>query len=348
MPAGVIVNNYNEPERYGLGDVATRWPDLRMFIEGPKVSLQPDHSTAVVPFKIGWNNHQALCAELLGGPYQNQAGTGGPGTFSRHLPEPFKNWLWTLTRDIGGYENWALDVKVPVMHCTRILDVTGVGGAGEQSAVALGANYYPDPQYQFARVMALFETLAYDVALKSTLVDLPTKPLELNRYVIKREQSGGKFLTFQYGQWALRNGAGGTPTAPIARQLMFFEPQKTIRYEWLDVLPGMCNHARNEKVMGFTNSQEFDGYAAETLLLTLCDREPKRTPYGQRTYLHTFEMAYFPSGVNRALPPTQAQQNANGIDPDGNPVQPYWDIVDAPTMTQKPYKRKNYSDLFRP
>lgn len=341
MAGGVIrVEPTGQPERYGLGDVPSRWPDLRVFNDGPKVTLEADHSFAIVPFKIPWNRHQRLCAELLGNAYTDIISFPG---YKRNLPEAYRNWNWSLE----SFDGLPIGGPVPVMHCTRIMGLEGVGDGSQETGI-IENDYYPSPGYAWARVTAFFETLAFDVRLWSSILETPGNPKELQRYVIRTEDDGGKFLTFNWGQWILKSGSN--VTQPIARQVSFFEPYKTVRWEWLDVLEGMCNHTWNQTVKGRTNKFAFDGgrYAAGTLLLQKAERAPKMDPFGTRIYRHTFEATYFPSGVNRALPPTAQQMYANGTNSDGTPVQPYWDIVDVADQTTKPYIAMDYDRLFKP
>lgn len=322
MP-GKLTNLPVMVERSGLGDTGLDWQDLRMFADGAEVYLEPDHSRAIVPFKVPWDRQFALVAQLLGYPYIDAEG------FKRNIPESFRNWEWKFATT--GVPN---PPATPVMHCTRVA-VKGVGD-GAQDEEVFGIDYYPQPTYEWAKVTAFFETLIYDIKLLSDIaVDDDNTPREMQRYVIRTEDSGGKYLTYNYGQWVLIDGLGSV-SQPLARQLLFYEAFQTVRYEWLDVLPGAFNHDRNQQLCGQTNATLFDNKQPETLLLLKANRYPTTTQLGIRTYRVVFDFAYVPTGVNKSR------------HPDPTKVPPYWLIRDAQTKTKKPIAAANMADLFRP
>jgi hypothetical protein len=333
------------PERLGLGNVADRWPDLRI-IGSPKVVIEPDHSRALVDFKIPWYQHQRLCAELVGWPYTD--GTG----FHRHAPEQYRLWMWQLVSDP------TIDTPpVPVMWCTRA-EPQGLGFDATyttQNPDRLGANYYPDPEFEFAVVTATFETLAFDAAFGPLTGDLPSYPKEANRYVKKTEESEGRFLTFATGQWSLWNGqpvGGGQQVISDVnfRSFQFWEPFQTITYEWFEVLSSAFNHDRNQRLCGKTNHALFDGYQPGTMLLLKANRKPKRTPLGQFCYQVTFEFLYVPSGVNNAQPPGPAGVAYDPVAGTYTPI--YWTVIRKGTETNtqpaSPYNPGDMTTLFKP
>lgn len=331
LPTGRIINNIGI-ERAGLGDVSTRWPDLRIWAEGYKVSIEPDNSRVLVPFKCPWDRASLLAAELVGWPYLD-----GANGMKRHLPESFRNWQWILDGNPTGNSS-----PIPVLYCTRA-EVSGVGGSdnpesfsyAQQNPANVGIKYYPDPMYQFARVNAVFETLACDVKLRDTITGTSASPIEMQRNVVKKETSGGRFQVFQYGQWRLQSGSNFTE--PLSRQQNFWESFNTVRYTWLDVLPEAFNYTQAKLLQGKSNNAPFDIYPTETLILMKVDRERKKHQLGIRTYEVTFEFLEVPSGVNKARPPS----------PEQRAIAEYWDIVPAMGVTaDKPYPSANMSVLF--
>jgi hypothetical protein len=342
---GKIVNNTttNVEERAGLGSVPLRWPELRILAPGPKVLIAPDHSRAVIQFKIPWKQHYRLCAELVGWPYVDSTG------FHRHLPEQYRLWNFQLVSDVS-----ADPAPTPVMYCTSA-EPQGLGydpTYTTQNPDRLGLAYYPDPQFEFAIVTATFETLTFDVELKVRLTETPALPYERQRYVLKTEESGGRFLSFATGQWALYDATKTPPYLPDInfRSFQYWEPFQTITYEWFDVLPEAFNHERNQTYCGCTNHAIWDNKQPGTLLLLKADRKPKKSPLGQRVYYVKYEFLYVPSGVNKAQPPGPA-----GImyDPGTGTYTPiYYNVIRQGTKdnTQpaQPYQPKNMSDLFRP
>lgn len=350
-PFGVLTSGPGNitAERAGLGDVGARWPNLRIFQDpGPQIVLAGDKSRAVVPFKVPYYQRFQLAAELIGWPYwDNEL------IFKRNLPESFRGWEWAVFR-AGLDDPLAPLIPTPVMHCTQILSIKGIGNGAQDENLPIGGDaYYPEPTYDWARVEALFETLIYDVKLRvNCLPDTDIRPVEIKRYVIKTEDSGGKYLQFQWGQWKLIYNDGVTihSTERLARQVNFMEPFKTVRWEWLDVLPEAMNIARADAMLGTTNAITFDEeYAPQTLLLQKFDRKPTMTQLGIRTYRVNVEATYFPSGVNRAKPPSPQQQliAVNPLIPN-DPRAGYWDIVDYETEALRPYRATNFADLFRP
>ena len=329
LPTGRIVNLNTGiiDERAGLGDVATRWPDLRIWTEGVTVTLEADATRAVVPFKIPWTRHYLLCAELVGWPYWDAS-----NTFKRMLPESFRNWEWVL-------DPLPNSVPKPVIYCTKILSVKGIGGnipegfAGQNSQ-RTGAIYYPDPQYEWARVEALFETLTYDVKLLSQISESADRPRELQRFVIKTEDSGGRFITFDWGQWVLMDGANIREAN--TRSVNYWESFNTVTYTWLDVLPEAFNFLNARKLQGKSNNAIFDGYQPETLMLQKVDRKPRKTQLGIRTYEVTIQFLEVPTGVNKARPPG----------PTSTPE--YWDVRRKGATTERPFPPADMSVIFKP
>lgn len=342
MPGVIISGPANiTPERKGLGDVGARWPDLRILVNpGPQVTLAADKSRAVVPFKVWYPKRFQLAAELIGWPYYDDE-----LIFKRHLPESFRGWQWAFVR--LGLDDPLTVIPNAVMYCTQILKIEGIGNGAQDENLPIGGDaYYPEPTYDWARVDALFETLIYDVKTREEcLPDTASRPIEIRRNVIKTEDSGGKYLQFQWGQWKLiyNNGTTTFKTERLARQVNFMEPYKTVRWEWLDVLPQAMNMPRADGMLGTTNLHLFDEeYAPQTLLLQKYDRKPTMTQLGIRTYRVTVEATYFPSGVNRAKPPSP-QQQALAAATGG-----YWDIVDYETEAVRPYRSTEFADLFKP
>lgn len=319
--------NLEQDERAGLGDVATRWPDLRIFANpGPAVKVTPGGTTATVPFKVRWGRQWQLVSELVGWPF-----VAPGGIFKRHAPESFRNWEFLFSE--------ADTFPTPVIYCTHC-DVQGIGDGAQHPDYRGAANYYPFPTYEWLVVHAHFETLTYDIALRSALTDTDQAPLEMQRNVYKHEEAGGRYQTFNWGEWVLE--AGGAVREANTRAVNFWEPFKTITYEWFDVLPEAVNWDRAEKLQGFTNNAEFDGKAAETLILQKARRTPTKTQLGIRTFKITYEFLYVPTGVNKARPP--------GPTAGGEPE--YWNVVRRDTalaaQPQKPYTGKLMADLFRP
>lgn len=318
-------------ERAGLGEIPTRWPDLRIWVEGDNKTLEPDSSRAIVPFKIPWDRHYLLCAELIGWPYVDAS-----GQFKRHLPESYRNWEWKLVPANP------LDAPRPVMYCTKIVSVGGMGGNtdqghGGQKAGRTGNQYYPDPTYEFAKVVAQFETLTYDIKLRSQLVETSSRPYEMQRNVFRQEKSGGRFLTHDWGQWELRNGS--EKREANTRQVNYWESFNTVTYTWYDVLPEWLTDThwdRCQLMQGKSNSGIFDRFAPETLMLQHVDRMPRMTPLGIRTYQVTFDFLHVPTNVNKARPPG----------PTATPE--YWDVRRKGTADEKPFPPVNMSILFAP
>ena len=322
-------------ERRGLGNVAEFWPDCRI-IGAPEVNLESDHSNAVVHFKVPHFSSGAFIAMLLGWPYESADG------YRRHIPEHYRNWTFQVD------DNWQLaGPTIPVMYCTKAQQV-GLGLRTDwttQNPTKLGLNYYPDPWFEFAIVQAVFETLAYDCLLLSEITETAARPAEMQRYVIKTEDSDGKYLQYATGVWELVHPTTGVRKYAGNRNQNYWESFETVIYEWFDVLPGMTNHVRNQLMCGKTNNALFDNYEAERLLLLRAPRKPMKTQLGQRVYRHRFEFLHVPTGVNRALPPGLNEE----IDPlTGNPV--YWNIVKKgdTSNTIKPYKATDMSKLFKP
>lgn len=336
--AGVIVSGTvtTIPERSGLGDVPTRYPNLRIFNPGPKLMISPGHTSAVVPFKIPWSEHYRLAAELIGWPYID------PDGFKRHLPESYRLWEFAIVSSISG------DVQpTPVLYCTNVeIEGVGIDPTWEtQNPNRTGVIYYPDPQYEFARVTATFNTLAFDVKLLSDCPDTSSLAPEQQRNVVKREDSGGKFLSFATGQWLLKNGAAIRRDTNF-RNMQFWETYSMLHYTWYDVLEDAFSNDLNQQDCGKTNDAIFDGKQPGTLILQKANREPTRSQFGVRTYQVDFDMLYVPTGVNKAQPP-----GPDGYDPvTFEPI--YWDVVGTGTETltppRRPYRETDFRKLFKP
>lgn len=333
------------PEVRGLGNISTRWPNVRI-IDSPEEHIQADHSHVVVNFKVPWLDRGAFIAELTGWPYITPSG------YKRHLPEYYQNWTFEIA------DNWMLSVpSTPVMYCTSAV-AKGLGlrpdwvTQNPGKSVTLG-NYYPDPYFEWAVVTAVFETLAYDVFLLSELVETPDRPAEMQRYCVKTEDSNGRFLQFATGVWQLQNPDNLSEFRFAGnRNVNFWESYETVVYEWFDVLPTMTNHARNQRLCGLTNSVTFDNYDPETLLLQRASRIPRRSQFGQRIYNYRFELLHVPTGVNKALPPGLTIADVTDpliIDPlTGQPKLKYWNIVSVSDTNRKPYFGADLTLLFKP
>jgi hypothetical protein len=342
---GRIVTGLSEnvPERDGLDDVSTRWYDLRIWEEGPKIEATPSGMTARVPFKVPYGRETQLVAELLGWPYLSSGG------LRRHKPEAYRNWMF----EIAGMGSGAVPAT-GVMYCTR----AGVSYIGQpKNYVSQNPNktlpdgtYYPDPQYQWARVDAYFETLAMPVKLLSELTESPGNPYEMQRNVIKTEESNGRYLSYAYGDWEVWNGAGVKKPANFRNQ-NFWEAYNTIKYEWLDVLPEGFNHERNKGLQGKCNDKVFDGKPPGTMALLKTNRYPRMTQLGMRTFYVVHEFLEVPTGVNKAKPPGPLDT-----------VNPYWFVVKKGTSDadftgggapgsgpyEKPYPSADMDSLFKP
>jgi hypothetical protein len=344
--AGRIISGVTEnvPERDGLGDVTSQWYDLRIWEEGPKIENTPSGSTARVPFKIPADRAPRLVSELLGWPYLSNLG------LRRHRPEAYRNWMF----EIAGMGDGAVPATA-VMYCTRTMtSYTGQPkdyvSQNPDKTLPLGT-YYPDPRYQWARVDAYFETLAMPVKLISELVEFPGQPYEMQRNVIKTEESNGRYLSYAYGDWQVWDGLGAKKDANF-RNINFWEAYNTIKYEWMDVLPEAFNHTRNQGLQGKSNDKVFDGYPVGTLVLLKTNRLPRMTQLGQRCYAVTHEFLYVPTNVNKAKPPGPV-----------DPINPYWWVVKKGTTDadftggggaagsgsyDKPYPAGDMDSLFKP
>jgi hypothetical protein len=329
MP-GTIINSPVMAERDGLGDVAVRWPDLRIRASGPQFSLEPDHSRVQVPFKVRWADRFQLVAELLGWGYIDATG------FCRHSPESYQSWEWRFAIIGQDPNNF---IPIPSMYCTKIVGMRGIGD-GAQDTDRTDVLYYPEPTYEWAEVTALFETLAYDVKLKSTLVDSNQRPIEMQRWVIKKETSGGKYLQFNYGSWFIEVAPGVRQRLPGNQN--YWESFKTVQYEWIDVLPGAFNRTvidgtpgvAGTGLMGKTNDALFDIYQPETLVLIKFDPTPTKDQLGQRTYRILIEFLYVPTGVN----------NTRSGSPDLTTYFP----IRTEDGTKKPFTPVGMAAIFRP
>jgi hypothetical protein len=315
------ISSINVAEVAGLGDVPTYWPDLRVWEEGPQLVAEPSGTTVMVPFKIPWERHHKLVAALLGWPYISG------GTMRRHLPESYRNWQWEFT------DADANSPPRPMLYCTKTGPIKGVGyrkDYASQNPNKLAERYYPDFQFEFAYVPALFQTLTYDVRLLSDIAVAPGLPAEMARNVFKSEESEGKYLSFAIGQYVLENA--GVRRQANHRNVNFWESFNRVRYEWFDVHPFAFNHSRNKRLQGKSNDSTFDGYPPGTLMLMKANRYPKMTQLGQRVYYVVFDFLEVPTGVNKAKPPDSTV---------------YWNIINKVTG-ESPYPSGNMDVLFQP
>jgi hypothetical protein len=215
-----------------------------------------------------------------------------------------------------------------------------------------------------------YRTLSYDVrtddALRTTTGPLSGLPDEGNalanapafgpgvlgvsaaaagRYITRTARPGGKFLVLRQGMMRYT-----FDQKPVPEGIPYAVPFSTLSYTWHQVPEGGVPNLAIEKALGTLNNARFDGYPAETLLLTNAVPRPYRNPFGERNYDVEYTFRYQPN----VSPVTNAPQGQNTILRVNAGVIDYVSITSNGTFPPPvgtgtpPYRLTDFAALFRP
>lgn len=261
----------------------------------------------------------------------------------------------------------------PEMYCVGITRSEGWSPRGatepvvkppaiNKAAPLFVAKAYQQPDYLVAKMVLQFATLPYPVrgddavlSLDANWVGLPDDGDALasagtRRYIRRDFRPAGKLTTLPQ---AFLYYVGTNPARPVLQALASkFIPAADISYTWVDIPEEFIPFDAITACMGAVNDDEFDGFAAETLLLQQPQVRPTVSPLGRRTATLVYTMRYLPNwddaagvarGHNyflRVTPTGTLEYAAVSTIGTGGPGA-------AVAGGTKPYRTADFRDLFR-
>ena len=211
----------------------------------PTAAFEQDNCRAVITYLIYWSDLQKFRMQVLGYPYV--------------VGEDLYRWLphTPLHDGLLNIDN------APFLFASRIIGVKGEGYFGRD---ILGCAVY-----LYAFVTVQYDSVFYPVLFRSDVTE------EHQRFCFKHNTASARAIVVNRGTMVwddpLLPAAGadvdGTKNGdPVAYGLNVIEPQGEAEWTWYDVPSAAFNRARLINFAGTVNQSMFDGYSAETLLLT--------------------------------------------------------------------------------
>jgi hypothetical protein len=308
------------------GDSTSRIEAALDFLGGPQ--LVPVFTGGTVRYYISRTLPHAYPARV-------SDGTGDFFLFAQSIPDGRPLGVGAAAADGSGgltaeYTNYLMTVEYRTLSYDLKDDDEVL--AGEPLGENLSPlNGFPDEGY------ALAAAPEYGLAALAA-TDLP---LTASRFVTRMARPGGRSLVLRQGM--MRYVTDGKP---VPEGIPVNVPFTTLSYTWHQVPDGGLPLKAISAALGTLNNAAFDGYAAQTLLLTNAVPRPYRNPFGERNYDVESTFRYQPNvsyldgtsplGQNCFLRVVGGSLNwdyatANG-DPDGQPA----------------YRVTDFAALFRP
>jgi hypothetical protein len=169
-----------------------------------------------------------------------------------------------------------------------------------------------------------------------------------SRYITRVARPGGRFHVLRAGMMGYVSD-----NKPVPEGIPLTVPFVTLSYTWHQVPEGGVPNAAIRKCLGTINNLTFDGYPAETLLLTNVVPRPFRNPFGERNYDVEYTFRYQPN-VSYADGVTPRGHNfiprvtaAGGLDYEE--IRALKNSGGSPLAAgSPPYRLTDFATLFRP
>lgn len=277
----------------------------------------------VTPHPLGYRNLAGdffLYAQSV--PQTRELGPGAPdSTYS----------------DLAGYPRAVLTVD----YRTLTYDVKEAAAVKASSGTLAG---YPDEG------TALLN--AGSVLTATTLAQIAggaaVPQLTAGRYITRQFRPGGRYLVLRSGMMQYVDGSATGPHVPVPEGTPLRVPHVLASYTWHQVPVAGYPARAALNGLGTINQAAFDGWPAQTMLLTDATPRPYRDAFGNRTLDVEYKFLILPN-VSRDGTNTPRGHNWILRTDLGNRRMDYVQVTsDGTANGTPPYRLSPYENLFRP
>lgn len=271
------------------GDGPIRWWErFSSQGESPRVSLEPDRSTATRIVDTAWEDRWSFAENVIG---SSQLGLSQNGKATIRRIDP-----WRFPRPaFGSGLGWLWASKI------------STSGVGKPSGECFdGNNNEAQAVYKIARHTITYETRTYDILSDTEYYSTYGQAMDesdLRRYITKVVRPQGEFLTLDgnaYRYAGLTNTSGNS--FPVSRGLNKAIVAFNLSLTWhlipYEAIPSKFYNTAGpnfaiDRTLGCVNNKAFAGQPMGTLLLTAVSFQPIITPLGQRVADVTYFFKFF-------------------------------------------------------
>lgn len=245
--------------------------------ESPRVSLEPDRSTAVRTVDTRWEDRWAFAENVIG---SSQLGLSQNGKATIRRIDP-----WRFPRPaFGSGLGWLWASKI------------STSGVGKPSGECFdGNNNEAQAVYKYARHTITYETRTYDILSDTEYYSTYGQAMDesdLKRYITKVVRPQGEFLaldgnSYHYGGLVDARGDAQPLKRGISKPIISFNLSLTWHLIPYEAIPSKFHNAAGpnhaiDRTLGCVNNKAFAGWPIGTVLLTAASVDPVVSPLGQR------------------------------------------------------------------